>query len=422
MGEMSERLKGFLGLQTKPTVVTPEGIGVDVKPFTPPTHFDQAKVMERPTVPPTHTTHRARTGQPENKPHKGRKALAGGVAVATLGGGGYLGYNALQNSTETTTPTPVTTIVDVTTPPLTSPETTTVTVPSTTEAPTTTVQEKPTDVVEHREGYDVLRNGALLYSVESITIDGKEVDTSNFGGFELAIQSGSTTFGFSQEQNDGVLPQETLLRDTLWAFGNQHPEFVNTDGIVDIEAYVNYLEQNNWIDTVVLPTRASDDAKEKMPNLKASEPQKIDLKLPFAITNDSPSLLTGIDASNANYYKPTIADDGSMAFGLTPEGQLYYGLYGVSQNGTTKPLEMKHPYESYPISDKLGFILTATGRITSPTSIPTLNWAELQGYFLDKFMVNPTGVIPPYPILDIFDYVGISGNHGTNRLFAPVNE
>ncbi len=397
MGEMQERLKGFFGLQTKPKVVTPEGVGVNVEPFTPPTHFDQAKVMDRPTMPPTRPSTPDSSGAHQHNGHKGRKIVAG-VVVAAAGTGGYLGYNALQNSTEHTTPTPVTTIVDVTTPPLTSPETTTVTVPGTTEAPTT-IPPTTTQVENLGNAPDVFGEYTII----------------PVGGVQLDIESQGKVFGF---QNGAV---DQVGYALLYTFAAQKPEFVNPDNTVNVDGYIQYLMENEWKDSVLLPETTERLPAEgaHFPPVKPSDPIQIDFSKPFVISNDGVSKTNGnIDISNAHYYNDLSPHVNTM-FGVTPDGQLYFSTHDYNAQGMPRPLKINFPGSNF-VSMGLGEVLAVTSHLGTLESTPEQQSLPAE-YYLDPGLTNPTGEKPAYPLLDLTHYATVIPNVGLpDKFFQPL--
>lgn len=340
-----------------------------------------------------------------------RPLLRVGAAIASLGLAlPACGTGGSSETSVNTVPGKVTTSI---------PGTTATELPTT----TTTIEPKPTDVVEHRDGYDVLQNGGLLTKVESIDVEGVEIDTSWFGGFETHIESNGVTFGMNKEEQNGVLPKEILLTHLLRAFGNQHVEFVKADGQVDIQAYVDYLKANNWIDPeVYAPHNITEGALVNgFPTVVQSERLKLDLTKSFFISNQPTSLLEGFETENVEYFKPTIGLNSNAAFGITNEGQLYYSLFGITESGVIEELPMEHPYGSFPIADKLGFFLQLTSRITHPGAKPEDLWNDTFKYYNDPMMVQPSGDIPPYPVISVYDFVRWEAPHMLNSMFVPAD-
>lgn len=299
------------------------------------------------------------------------------------------------------------------------------TVPSTTELPTTTtIEPKPNDVVEHRDGYDVLRNGGLLTKVESINVEGVEIDTSWFGGFETHIESQNVTFGMRKDDINGV---QSLLVNLLRTFGNQHAEFVKADGQVDIQAYLDYLKANNWVDPEVYVPHdiTKTEGVEPSPGSNVVESSsavqsdsfKLDLTKSFILSNNQISLIDGLDSSTANFFSPT--NDTLAAIGITKEGQFFFSLCERLQSGTLKELTMEHPNGTFPIAESLGFFLQLTSRITYPVAKPEDLWSDTVKYFYDPVLVQPSGDTPPYPVIFVYDFVRFESPYMLNRIFAP---
>lgn len=100
--------------------------------------ISQSRTMDRsPVIPSGFRTPDQRLA-PRKKSHKLRRTLLTTAAAGIVGGGIYVGTQGGNESS--TNNTSVTTIVDITQPPLTSPETTVITVSPTTETPTTVVE------------------------------------------------------------------------------------------------------------------------------------------------------------------------------------------------------------------------------------------------------------------------------------------
>lgn len=399
MGDMSERLRP----------ATTGGI---------PSRFE-AKVMEPPVksgsgrgsdtgVPGTGTSFTPDRQPKPRKSHKIRNWIM--AATATLGGGAGA-FVATRSGNETTNTTvPVVTTVEANPTNPTEPVTVPSSTPSTEETPSTTLEPQPTDVVEHRNGYDVLRNGGFLYPVDSITVDGAEIDTSEFGGFQLHMKDGADAYGFTEKLIDGEAPQEVLLRNLLWTFGAQHPEFIKPEGGVDVKAYAEYLSQNNWTDMVYLPDNISEPAAHaKYPPVVQSSPLTMDFTKPIVLSSGDLGQVAGLEPFGGfyEYYYPTPSDTSRMLVGVTTDGQFFYSYHEISPStGNVKNLQM--PGSVGPFSYMLGDILSITANVTNQTD-PQMQWlAPYLTYFVPGGKVD-VNTIPDYErlktlVLDIFDF------------------
>lgn len=245
--------------------------------------------------------------------------------------------------------------------------------PSTTEISVVTAEPQPTDVIEHRDGYDVLRNGGYKYEHSSVPW---------FGGFELHLKDGQQTYGFTPEGN----AQEVVLNGLLDAFGGQHPEFRNPDGSVNRDAYKAYLESNNGRDTVSIPENISpQDNDISYPPVVASAPLQLDLSKDIVFVGGDFSFYDA-EFADIQYYRHT-PDSFTHAFmGVTTEGQLYIGVLTRNQQGITK-----NEFSSYDVSVALPTLFSVTANITSLNNAdnPQLNW---QQPFWNTIM--PFGTIP----------------------------
>lgn len=361
-----------------------------------PSRFE-AKVMEPPVksgsgrgsdtgIPGTGTSFTPDRQPQPRKSHKVRNWIM--AATATLGGGAAT-FIATRGGTETSpTSTAVVTTVDVKPTNPGDPVTTTVGEPTTTIQETTTSQEpKPTDVVEHRDGYDVLRNGGLLYEVES---------APEFGGFELHLRDGQDEYGFREVASGEEKPQEVLFRNLLWTFGAQHPEFIKPEGGVDVEAYEQYLSENNWVDTVYLPDNISEpQAHAKYPPIVQSAPLTMDFKKPMVLSSGDLGQIDGLDPFGGfyEYYYPTPADDARSLIGITTDGQLFYSYHVLSlTNGTVKN---SLPEESLsPFTNNVGYILSEVASITHPQADPQTQWlAASMTYAVPAGKITPDMVV-----------------------------
>ncbi len=352
---------------------------------------------------------------------KNRPMLRVGAAIASLG----LALPACGTggtSTEPTVPGKSTTTI---------PGESTTTIPgTTTELPTTTLEPKPTDIIEHRNGYDVLRNGGLLTKVESINVEGVEIDTSWFGGFETHIVSDNVTFGMNPEEQNGVLPKQILLTNLLRAFGFQHvdgdgkPLFVKADGQTDIQAYIDYLKANNWVDPEVYVAKNPVVGIGDQPGVHVpvrSDRLKLDLTKSFIIGNNQLSLIEGFEPANGGFFTPTQDPRYYAGFGINNEGQPFYGYYFIAEDGFIEELQMEHPYGSFPIADKLGFFLQLNSRITYPDAASGDLWNDTVDYYFDPIMTVRSGDIPPYQVLSVYDFVRWDGTGMLNSMFTPTD-
>ena len=218
---------------------------------------------------------------PRKAPKISRRTFLGGIAAGALALAGCKpGESASTTSPSTKPDSTSTTIPGITT------------IPST-ESPTTIVEAKPTDVMEvYADGSELLRNGGVLYKGE------KNELPEWFGGIEIHITDidGNKT-GFQEGA------QNTVLDSILWAFGNQHPEFVSADGQVDIEAYKAYLEQNDWVDLqVFVPDNVSEGRSKWLFVRSPLSTSHADFKQPFIIGNGDLAKIDGFEPENTNYY------------------------------------------------------------------------------------------------------------------------
>ena len=370
------------------------------KEFTP-SPISQSKIMDRlttvtdggkgriPTIPGSGRDVGHERRQPPKKSHKLRNTLLTTGVLSGIGGGGYIATQG-GNESATTNPSVVTT-VDVTQPPLTSPETTVITVPT--------------------EGYTVLEGGGLHYEVASAPW---------FGGFDIHLKYDGQTFGFQTETYDGRDPKEFLLNTLLWTFGNQHPEFVKPDGQVDIEAYKVYLEANDWVDSAVfLPDNIAEGPTGFPSPIAKSEAFSLDYKQPFIIGNNDLATIDGFNPEKPNFYKIDTSSGGQAVLGINSNGQLYYSMY-FNDGVNIKPADIGDGYV-YITTDVLGNVLAVTSRITYPESDPTQQWMVPHKAYYDLVQLNPTGD-SPYPVIDLTNYVEIdyANNIFDDALFDSI--
>jgi len=353
--------------------------------------------------------------EPHKKSHRLRNTVVGLAATSAVGTGVYVGTQG--GSESSTNNTAAVTTVDL------NPDGT---ISTTTQEPTTTLEPKPNDVVEHRDGYDVLRNGGFLYPVDSITVDGAEIDTSVFGGFQLHIKDGSNSYGFKETSIDGEAPQEVLLRNVLWTFGAQHPEFIKSDGGVDVRAYVAYLSKNGWIDAVSLPDNISEPAKkEKYPPVVPSSSLTLDFAKSIVLGSGDLGQVDGLNPFGGfyDYYYPTPSDTSRALAGITEGGQLFFSYHEIDPStGGVKNLRM--PGSIGPFSYIFGYILSVTANVGYPMGNPKNQWiAPYLAYFEPGGKVDAS-TIPDYKrlsglVLDIFDFE--TTDFKNSALFAPVS-
>lgn len=394
-----------------------------------PSRFE-AKVMEPPVksgsgrgsdtiIPGTGTSYNP-DGQPKRprKSHKVRNLMVAGT-VALGGVGGCVAVDRFGNQpSQGETPSATTIVVQTTdlgAPVTTGVEPQTTLSPSTTLEPTTTLEPQPTDVVEHRDGYDVLRNGGLLYEVES---------TPEFGGFELHMRDGQDKYGFKDVAAGAEKPQEVLFRDLLWTFGAQHPEFIKPEGGVDVKAYAEYLSQNNWIDTVYLPDNISEPAEHvKYPPVVQSTPLTLDFTKPVVLSSGDLGQIDGLEPFGGfyEYYYPTPADDARSLMGITSDGQFFLSYHTLNlSTGSVTNMPLDESLKPY--SYTIGNILSITANITNQTD-PQLQWlAPYMAYFVPGGRVD-TNNIPDYErlktvVLNFFDFV--TPDIKDSALFTPV--
>lgn len=400
MGDMSERLRP----------ATTGGI---------PSRFE-AKVMEPPVksgsgrgsdtrVPGSGTSFTPDRQPKPSKSHKIRNWIM--AATATLGGGAGAFVATRGGNENTNTTVPVVTTVEANPTSPTEPVTVPSSTPSTVETPSTTLEPQPTDVVEHRNGYDVLRNGGFLYPVDSITVGGAEIDTSEFGGFQLHMKDGADAYGFTEKLIDGEAPQEVLLRNMLWTFGAQHPEFIKPEGGVDVKAYAEYLSENNWIDKVYLPDNISEPSEHaKYPPIVKSTPLTMDFSKPIVLSSGDLGQVDGLEPFGGfyEYYYPTPADDARSLMGITSDGQFFLSYHTLNlSTGSVTNMPLDESLKPY--SYTIGNILSITANITNQTD-PQLQWlAPYMAYFVPGGKVDINN-IPDYErlktlVLNFFDFV-----------------
>ncbi|QQR63914.1 hypothetical protein IPH70_05475 [Candidatus Roizmanbacteria bacterium] len=359
-------------------------------------------------------------GQP-NKPRKSHKArnliIAGTAAIGGVGGCTVIDQFGNQPSQGET---PVVTTVAVQTTDLGAPVTTsiepqTTLPPSTTLESTTTAEPTPTDVVESKDGYDVLRNGGLLYEVES---------APQFGGFELHMKDGSHKYGFKKVEEGVEAPQEALFEDLLWTFGAQHPEFIRPEGGVDVEAYKAYLSEHDWVDTVYLPDNISEPIEHvKYPPVIKSVPLTMDFKKPMIISSGDLTKIDGFDpfAGFYEYYYPTSADNARMLMGMTPDGQFFFSYHTLTTTDYDLPLSQG---SLRPLSYELGEIMSITAALNYPLD-PQLQWiAPSLTYWVPGSKKIDSSTVPSYEdlskiVLSFFDFA--PANSSDNALFTKVS-
>lgn len=312
--------------------------------------------------------------QPRKAPKITRRTFLGGLAAGALALAG-----CKPGEPTTTSPT-------------TKPNITETTIPgTTTELPTTTLEARPTDIIEQKDGYGIMRNGGLHYEVESAPW---------FGGFDIHLKYGGATFGFQKETYDGRDPKEFLLNTLLWTFGNQHPEFVKTDGQVDIEAYKTYLESNDWVDNNVhLPDNVAAGPTGYPSPVVKSATYSLDFKKPLVFGNDDLEAIDGFALERPNFYIVNAGDGAQSVLGITNDGQLYFSNYFSTPDGKITPPVIGPGYVFLP-SMTFGSVLAVTSRITYPEETPKLQWQIPDAIYKEPALSNPTGVAPKYPIID----------------------
>lgn len=188
--------------------------------------------------------------------------------------------------------------------------------------PATTTPPTPTDVIESREGYDVLRNGLFRYHVPSITIADQQIDVSGTGGIALWVRTSAYKWTvFKPTIADGPSPQSIVYRDLFRCFANQ----VN----VDVPTFVSQARAGDWVVNALFPDNIA-DTKTKYPPI-APIPVTIDFKQPFVIAAGAPSLIEGLDTFSGtyDYYVLTVADDFRELLAVSAAGQLVW----CSQSG-----------------------------------------------------------------------------------------
>lgn len=366
-----------------------------------PRPLSQSRIMDHPPVVPVSGMGlRTPDRQPgkRKKSHKLRNSLLMTGALGAAGGGIYLGTKGGDESS--TTNSTVVTTVDVT--PTIDPGTTVL-------EPATTL---PDGVVERRDGYDVLANGGLLYPVDSLTIDGKEIDTSAFGGFELHLQSDNVTFGFVPGVNGGG---RRMLEDTLWTFAAQHSEFLGPDQKPDIAAYVKYLEENDWVDKVFLARNL--DPKAPNPPVEKSQEIILDLKQPMFYSNNGIGAIDGLVPEQYNFYNAFDISSANFVFGITESGQLFYAASEISSGGEIRPFGMTpNAYSS--INEGFGIIASVTSRITYLEGSPEKQWENpTTEYYRELMNPNEESKVD-YPVLNILNY--LDRVTGLDKVLAQV--
>ncbi|MGB3094512.1 MAG: hypothetical protein WBB49_01315 [Microgenomates group bacterium] len=348
--------------------------------------------------------------QPQpRKSHKVRNWIM--AATASLGGAGA--FVATRSGNEPATSTvPVVTTVEANPTSPTEPVTVPSSTPTTAESPTTTLEPKPTDVVEHRNGYDVLRNGGFLYPVDSITIDGAEIDTSEFGGFQLHMKDGTNAYGFTEKLIDGEAPQDVLLRNMLWTFGAQHPEFINPEGGVDVKAYAEYLSQNNWTDTVYLPDNISEPNEHaKYPPIVKSTPLTMDFSKPIVLSSGDLGQVDGLEPFEGyyDYYDPTPADDARNLVGISADGQFFFSYHSLKvSTGEVRSLPLDESLS--PFTNNFGYILSEIAAITTTQPDPQTQW-----FAASMTYAVPAGKITP-------DQVPGTGYESLSKTVLPMSD
>lgn len=352
------------------------------------------------------------------KPRKSHKVRNFVVTATAALGGGTAAFVATRGGNESSpSSTAVVTTVDIKPTSPSDPVTTTVGESSTTIHETTTTQEsKPTDVIEHRDGYDVLRNGGLLYEVPS---------TPEFGGFEIHMQNGQEEFGFAEATAGAEKPQEVLLNDLLWTFGAQHPEFVKPEGGVDIEAYKQYLSEHNWVDTVYLADNVSEPAAHaKYPPIVRSAPLTMDFKKPMVISSGDLGQIDGLKPYEGfyEYYYPTPADDARNLMGITADGQFFYSYHSLNvSTGLVKNVPLDQSLSPY--TNNLGYLLSVTAGLGYTAEDPQIQWIGASlSYAVPAGKVQPA-TVPHYEefsklVLPMSDF--ITPQVGGSKLFAKI--
>jgi len=292
------------------------------------------------------------------------------------------------------------------TPPLSTPETTVVTVPSTTtQEPTTTLEPKPHDVVERRDGYYILRNGGFLYPVDSIVVDGTEIDIRGSGGIEIIIQGeGGSRYEFMGSAKEQPSPQETVYADLLTAFAIQKR--------MPPEAYIAYLKDNNWIDSgAFFPDNISNPGQHvKYPPI-VKVPVTIDFKQPFILSTLDVGQIDGLDpfGGTFDYYYPTSADNFRFFLGVTGNGQLVWsGQLLRLSNGQVDSVLSDESVPSF--SYNAGYMLSIISGLGNSVDSPQAQWLlPYLAYFVPGGRVDPT-TIQDYSqweriVMNVLDYV-----------------
>lgn len=402
MGDMSERLRpaatGGIPSKLEATIIEPQ-----VKPGS-----GRGSGVRNPG------TGTSFTPDSQPQPHKSHR-VRNWIMAATASLGGTAAFIATRGGNENPpTSTAVVTTVDVKPTNPGDPVTTTVGESTTTIRETTTTQEsKPTDVVEHREGYDVLRNGGLLYEVPHLTIGGQEFDTSWFGGVELHATYKDVTMGLNQD-SQGLSAPQTLLETALWAFAYQDSRFRNPDNTVNFDKYLQYLKENNGIDPEVFFPSATPISAEP------SDPISVNLNLPIVITNAGISSVENSQPKEIFYINPSQSGDIQEGFGITPDGQLVFSVNMVDRNNKADPLPMGARDTGSLLNLSYGAYMADLANITSPASSPQEQLVGPYLQFLNPIMISK--VPNKYAVPDITKFIfldPIKGKAG-DRIFVEL--
>ena len=347
----------------------------------------------------------------EVKSHKLRNLAIATTALLGGGTGVFIATRGENESSSVTTPVVSTIDVEPTSPtePVTIPSTISPTTIETTIAPTTTAEPTPTDVVESKDGYDVLRNGGLLYEVES---------APQFGGFELHMKDGSHKYGFKKVEEGVEAPQEALFEDLLWTFGAQHPEFIRPEGGVDVEAYKAYLSEHDWVDTVYLPDNISDPVEHvKYPPIVKSAPLTMDFKKPMIISSGDLTKVEGLDPFSGfyEYYYPTSAYNARVLMGMTPDGQFFFSYHDLAATNLDLPMSQG---SLLPFDSNLGLTLSIIACLNYPLD-PQLQWIAPSLTYASPVGIVDSSTVPYYEdlkelVLPIFDYQNLESRKSTH--------
>ncbi len=287
---------------------------------------------------------------------------------------------------------------------------------STATSPITSAIPAPTDVVEMRNGYEVLRNGLFHYSVPSIIVDDQQIELSGTGGIDLWVRTTTDHWmAFKPAPKDGPAPQSIVYRDLLRCFANQ--------AHLDVPAFVAQASASNWVIQGLFPDNIG-DVKTKYPPI-APVPVTIDFKQPFVIAAGKIDLVDGLDVYSGtyDYFILTSADNGRDFLAVSSAGQFMW----CTQGGLKYDEESIGPDGIPVLSRLLGQMLSIVGSLG--VAAENANDQLLGPMITYNAPSNKTPPTLPDPnpfkdtVMDVHDYKEWSWAEGWSRskLFDEVD-